>query len=52
MYNKLPPRSLLQTVPADVLTKGKAVADAYRSADDDTEAQVSDPEIKQLESIL
>ncbi|KAL9442098.1 hypothetical protein AB3S75_020581 [Citrus x aurantiifolia] len=44
--------SLLQTVPADVLTKGKAVADAYRSADDDTEAQVSDPEIKQLESIL
>ncbi|KAH9653135.1 hypothetical protein KPL70_027301 [Citrus sinensis] len=44
--------SLLQTVPADVLTKGKAIADAYRSADDDTEAQVSDPEIKQLESIL
>lgn len=44
--------SLLQTVPSDVLDKGKAVADAYRTTDEDSEAEILDPELKQLESIL
>lgn len=44
--------SLLQTVPSDVLDKGKAVADAYRTPDEDSEAEILDPELKRLESIL
>ncbi|KAJ4708893.1 Apicidin F synthase [Melia azedarach] len=44
--------SLLQTVPSDVLNKGKAIADAYRTAVEDVETEAVDPEIKQLESIL
>ncbi|XP_030445098.2 uncharacterized protein LOC115667689 [Syzygium oleosum] len=43
--------SLLQTVPQDVLDKGKAAADAYRIPRD-MEPEILDPEIKQLESIL
>ncbi|OWM63311.1 uncharacterized protein LOC116192212 [Punica granatum] len=44
---------LLKTVPQDVLEKGKAIADAYRAPDDgEPEPDISDPEIKQLESIL
>jgi len=35
-----------------VLDKGKAVADAYRTPDEDSEAEILDPELKQLESIL
>ncbi|XP_031277281.1 uncharacterized protein LOC116135705 [Pistacia vera] len=44
--------SLLQTVPSEVLNKGKAIADAYRQADEEEEAETLDPEIKELESIL
>lgn len=44
--------SLLQTVPYDVLEKGKAMADAYRAPVDDYEPMEVDPELKQLESIL
>lgn len=45
--------SLLQTVPQDVLNKGKAIADAYRAPDDEElQPEIADPEIKQLESIL
>ncbi|CAK7352788.1 unnamed protein product [Dovyalis caffra] len=44
--------SLLQTVPSDVLDKGKAVADAYRTPEENSEAEILDPELKQLESIL
>ncbi|XP_021890702.1 uncharacterized protein LOC110809244 isoform X3 [Carica papaya] len=43
--------SLLQTIPSDVLDKGKAIADMYRTTED-VKAEISDPEIKQLESIL
>ncbi|KAK4787819.1 hypothetical protein SAY86_011652 [Trapa natans] len=44
---------LLQTVPQEVLNKGRAIADAYRSPDDEEpQPEMSDPEIKQLESIL
>ncbi|XP_060208586.1 uncharacterized protein LOC132635982 isoform X1 [Lycium barbarum] len=46
--------SLLKNVPADVLDKGKAVADSYffaREEDVATE-KVLDPDLKQLESIL
>ncbi|XP_059644397.1 uncharacterized protein LOC132286148 isoform X2 [Cornus florida] len=43
--------SLLQTVPSDVLEQGKSIADAYRIPED-VAPEVSDPEIKQLESIL
>ncbi|KAF3446109.1 hypothetical protein FNV43_RR11288 [Rhamnella rubrinervis] len=43
---------LLKTVPSDVLDKGKVIADAYRNSDDDAETEISDPELKQLESIL
>lgn len=39
-------------VPSEVLNKGKAIADAYRTADEDAEPEILDPEIKQLESIL
>lgn len=45
--------SLLKTVPSDVLDKGRVIADAYRSSDDeDAGNEISDPELKQLESIL
>ncbi|KAL2346600.1 hypothetical protein Fmac_000600 [Flemingia macrophylla] len=43
--------SLLQTVPSDVLSKGKVVADSYREPED-VETGSLDPELKQLESIL
>ncbi|GAB4854540.1 hypothetical protein Ancab_023121 [Ancistrocladus abbreviatus] len=43
--------SLLQTVPSDVLEKGKAIADAYRTPED-AEPEELDQELKQLESIL
>ncbi|KAI4380292.1 hypothetical protein MLD38_006498 [Melastoma candidum] len=43
--------SLLQTVPENILDKGKAIADAYRSPADE-EPELSDPEIEQLQSIL
>ncbi|KAA0064710.1 uncharacterized protein E5676_scaffold187G00160 [Cucumis melo var. makuwa] len=42
---------LLQTVPADVLAKGKAIADAYISPEVE-ETEIEDPQLKQLESIL
>ncbi|KAL5783524.1 hypothetical protein ACOSP7_008553 [Xanthoceras sorbifolium] len=44
--------SLLHTVPSEVLDKGKAIADAYRTPDEGAEPEILDPEIKQLESIL
>ncbi|KAL2545130.1 hypothetical protein Fot_14363 [Forsythia ovata] len=44
--------SLLKTVPTDVLDKGKAMADAYRSSEEDTTPENLDPELKKLESIL
>ncbi|KAI9192110.1 hypothetical protein LWI28_018454 [Acer negundo] len=44
--------SLLNTVPSEVLDKGKAIADAYRIPDEGAEPDILDPEIKQLESIL
>lgn len=44
--------SLLQTIPSDVLDKGKAIADAYRIPEEEVEPQDLDPELKQLESIL
>ncbi|KAL9258404.1 hypothetical protein AKJ16_DCAP07770 [Drosera capensis] len=45
--------SLLRTVPAEMLDKGKAIADAYRAPEDDTQLDGDlDPELKQLESIL
>ncbi|KAE8099929.1 hypothetical protein FH972_017873 [Carpinus fangiana] len=43
--------SLLQTVPSDVLDKGKAVADSYRIRED-VEPEMLDREMQQLESIL
>ncbi|KAG2664185.1 hypothetical protein I3843_16G066100 [Carya illinoinensis] len=42
--------SLLQTVPSDVLQKGKAVADSYMITED--EREILDKEMQQLESIL
>ncbi|KAL9678958.1 hypothetical protein QQ045_016810 [Rhodiola kirilowii] len=44
--------SLLKTVPTYVFDKGKAIADAYRTSDENTEIETSDKELKQLESIL
>ncbi|KAH6804731.1 hypothetical protein C2S51_032978 [Perilla frutescens var. frutescens] len=44
--------SLLKTVPAEVLDKGKAMADAYLNPDEDASTQNLDPQLKQLESIL
>ncbi|GKB14126.1 hypothetical protein Tco_0848049, partial [Tanacetum coccineum] len=44
--------SLLQTVPTDVLEKGKAIADAYNTPDEDFAPQNLNPNLKQLESIL
>ncbi|XP_054798650.1 uncharacterized protein LOC129303386 [Prosopis cineraria] len=43
--------SLLQTVPSDVLSKGKVVADSYRNVEDEDRASL-DPELRQLEEIL
>ncbi|OAY26926.1 uncharacterized protein LOC110603085 [Manihot esculenta] len=43
--------SLLQTVPPDVLDKGKLIADAYRSPEE-PEPESFDPELKKLESVL
>lgn len=43
---------LLKTVPPDVLDKGRAIADSYRNSDEETDKEISDPELKQLESIL
>lgn len=43
---------LLETVPSDVLDKGKAIADAYRVPEEDIAPGNLDPEMKQLESIL
>ncbi|XP_057432443.1 uncharacterized protein LOC130725210 [Lotus japonicus] len=43
--------SLLQTVPSDVLSKGKVIADSYRDQED-VETESLDPELKQLESVL
>ncbi|KAA8538716.1 hypothetical protein F0562_028303 [Nyssa sinensis] len=45
--------SLLETVPSDVMEKGKAIADAYRMPEEEDVGPGNlDPEIKQLESIL
>ncbi|XP_076898298.1 uncharacterized protein LOC143551839 [Bidens hawaiensis] len=44
--------SLLQTVPTDVLEKGKAIADAYNTPEEDYPPENLDPNLKQLESIL
>ncbi|KAL8171249.1 hypothetical protein V2J09_023053 [Rumex salicifolius] len=44
--------SLLQTVPSDVLEKGKAIADAYRAPLFDDQPPEVDPELRQLESLL
>uniref|UniRef100_A0A2P2KAT7 DUF7880 domain-containing protein n=1 Tax=Rhizophora mucronata TaxID=61149 RepID=A0A2P2KAT7_RHIMU len=43
--------SLLKTIPSDVLDKGKAVADAYRTPTEE-EPEIADPKLRQLESIL
>ncbi|KDP34030.1 hypothetical protein JCGZ_07601 [Jatropha curcas] len=44
--------SLLRTVPRDILDQGKAIADAYRSPQEEDEPEILDPELKELESIL
>ncbi|KAK6119637.1 hypothetical protein DH2020_046623 [Rehmannia glutinosa] len=44
--------SLLKTVPAEVLDKGKAMADAYMTPGEDLAPENIDPQLKQLESIL
>ncbi|CAI0448352.1 unnamed protein product [Linum tenue] len=46
--------SLLNTVPPEVLDKGRAIADAYNAPEGeaDTQPEIVDPELKQLESIL
>ncbi|CAB4266002.1 unnamed protein product [Prunus armeniaca] len=44
--------SLLKTVPSDVLDKGKVAADSYRSSLENADVDISDPDLKQLESIL
>ncbi|KAG8375759.1 hypothetical protein BUALT_Bualt10G0133700 [Buddleja alternifolia] len=44
--------SLLKTVPAEVLDKGQAMADAYTSQAEDVTPESIDPQLKQLESIL
>ncbi|KAF5748360.1 hypothetical protein HS088_TW04G00313 [Tripterygium wilfordii] len=44
--------SLLKTVPSDIFDKGRAAADAYRTLEEDTNPEILDPELKQLESIL
>ncbi|KAL1552303.1 hypothetical protein AAHA92_13116 [Salvia divinorum] len=44
--------SLLKTVPAEVLEKGEAMANAYMNPGDDTSPEILDPQLKKLESIL
>lgn len=44
--------SLLQSVPTDVLEKGKAIADAYNAPEEDYAGENLAPNLKQLESIL
>ncbi|KAH9615606.1 hypothetical protein KSS87_013144 [Heliosperma pusillum] len=44
--------SLLQTVPSDVLDKGKAIAEAYRAPDTEMVPQELDRELTDLQSIL
>ncbi|KAK9078492.1 hypothetical protein SSX86_002549 [Deinandra increscens subsp. villosa] len=44
--------SLLQTVPTEILQKGKAIADAYNTPEEDYPQGNLDPNLKQLESIL
>lgn len=45
--------SLLQTVPSDVLSRGKEIADAYRTPEEEeSEPKELDPEMKLLESLL
>ncbi|KAL9230482.1 hypothetical protein vseg_005825 [Gypsophila vaccaria] len=44
--------SLLQTVPSDVLDRGKAIADAYRTPEIDAAPEELDPDLKKLQSIL
>lgn len=44
--------SLLETVPTDILKKGKAIADAYNTPEEDFAPENLDPNLKQLESIL
>ena len=44
--------SLLKTVPAEVLDKGKAMANAYMNPSEDTSTETLDPQLKKLESIL
>ncbi|WVZ20247.1 hypothetical protein V8G54_007569 [Vigna mungo] len=43
--------SLLKTVPSDVLSKGKVIADSYREPEGEETGSL-DPELKQLQSIL
>lgn len=52
MQIALLPCSLLQTVPTDVLEKGKAIADAYNAPEEDFATENLDPNLKQLQSIL
>ncbi|CAI9293064.1 unnamed protein product [Lactuca saligna] len=44
--------SLLETVPTDILKKGKAIADAYNTPEEDFTPENLNPNLKQLESIL
>ncbi|KAL1532628.1 hypothetical protein AAHA92_32613 [Salvia divinorum] len=44
--------SLLETVPDEVLDKGKAMANAYMNPGEDTSTETLDPQLKKLESIL
>ncbi|XP_004303463.1 PREDICTED: uncharacterized protein LOC101300162 [Fragaria vesca subsp. vesca] len=44
--------SLLKTVPSDVLDKGKVAADSYRSSLENADVDISDPELRELQSIL
>ncbi|KAI7749835.1 hypothetical protein M8C21_027500 [Ambrosia artemisiifolia] len=44
--------SLLQTVPTDVLEKGKAIDDAYNTPEEGYPLENLDPILQQLESIL
>ncbi|KAL8113460.1 uncharacterized protein LOC141668177 [Apium graveolens] len=44
--------SLLKTVPSEVLSKGKEVADAYLTPEESVPTDKLDPDVKQLESIL
>lgn len=44
--------SLLKTVPSEVLSKAKEVADAYLTPEESVPTDKLDPDVKQLESIL